>query len=175
MRALVVYESMFGNTRTVALAIAAGIAATMPVETLEIQAAPKVLPPDVGLLIVGGPTHAHGMTSATSRANAARRTDGALVSSGPGLREYLGSMRADPGVVTAAFDTRIKGPMLFTGSAATSATKQLQKVRFKRVEAPRSFVLDGATGPVADRMSKDELEAARSWGAELATRASAAG
>jgi hypothetical protein len=175
MRALVVYESMFGNTRSVALAIADGIAATMPVETLEIEAAPTILPPDVGLLVVGGPTHAHGMTSASSRANAARRIDGALVSGGPGLREYLGSVRADREVVAAAFDTRIKGPMLFTGSAATTATKQLQKVRFKRVESPRSFVLDGATGPVADRMSLDELEAARSWGAALATRVAAAG
>jgi hypothetical protein len=168
MRALVVYESMFGNTRTVALAIADGISAKMSVETLEIAVAPRILPPDIGLLVVGGPTHAHGMTSRASRANAARRTDGGLVSSGSGLREYLGSIRAEPGVVAAAFDTRVKGPMLFTGSAATSATRQLQKVRFKHVEPPRSFVLDGATGPLVDRVPKDELDAARSWGASLA-------
>jgi hypothetical protein len=174
MRALVVYESMFGNTRNVALAIAEGIAPTMPVETLEIGAAPTTLPPDVVLLVVGGPTHAHGMTTARSRANAAARTDDPLVSSGPGLREYLTTLRADRLVVAAAFDTRIKGPVLFTGSAATSATKQLQKVRFKRVEAPRSFVLDGATGPLVDRMSKETLGEARAWGAELAARTGAA-
>jgi hypothetical protein len=175
MRALVVYESMFGNTRTVALAIAEGIATNMPVDAVEVGAAPTVLPPDVGLLVVGGPTHAHGMTTSTSRGNAAARTGDRLVSSGTGLREYLASMRADPGVIAAAFDTRIKGPMLFTGSAATSATKQLQKVRFKRVEPPRSFVLEGATGPLVDRMPKAELDAARTWGAELAARATAAG
>jgi hypothetical protein len=168
MRALVVYESMFGNTRAVARAIAEGIATTMPAEAVEVASAPTKLPPGVVLLVVGGPTHAHGMTTATSRSNAAGRTSDPLVSSGSGLREYLASMRAEPGVVAAAFDTRVKGPVLFTGSAATSATKQLQKFRFKRVEPPRSFVLAGATGPLVDRMSKGELDAARSWGASLA-------
>jgi hypothetical protein len=168
MRALVVYESMFGNTRAVGRAIAEGIATVMPVEAVEVGSAPTVLPPGLALLVVGGPTHAHGMTTAGSRSNAAGRTDGSLVSSGTGLREYLASMRADPGVVAAAFDTRVKGPVLFTGSAATSATKQLQKVRFKRVAPPRSFVLEGATGPLVDRMSKDELDAARDWGTSLA-------
>ena len=174
MRALVVYESMFGNTRAVARAISEGIASTMPVEAVEVGSAPIALPDDVALLVVGGPTHAHGMTTRQSRSNAAGRTGEPLVSPGSGLREYLASMRADPGVVAAAFDTRIKGPMLFTGSAATSATKQLQKVRFKSVEPPRSFVLEGATGPLVDRMSNDELEAARTWGANLAATAASA-
>lgn len=173
MRALVVYESMFGNTRTVARAIAEGIATVMPVEAVEIESAPTMLPPGVALLVIGGPTHAHGMTTAKSRTSAAARTGDPLVSGGSGLREYLASMRAEPGVVAAAFDTRIKGPILFTGSAATSATKQLQKVRFKRVEPPRSFVLEGATGPLVDRVSKDELDAARDWGASLAARVDA--
>ena len=173
MRALVVYESMFGNTRAVARAIAEGIATVMPVEAVEIGSAPTTIPPGCVLLVVGGPTHAHGMTTAKSRANAASRTGDPLVSAGSGLREYLASIRAEPGVAAAAFDTRVKGPMLFTGSAATSATKQLQKVRFKRVEPPRSFVLEGATGPLHDRMSKEELDAARDWGASLASTAAA--
>ncbi len=166
MRALVVYESMFGNTRAVARAIADGIASVMPAEAIEVGSAPTTLPPGVVLLVVGGPTHAHGMTTANSRTNAARRSSDPLVSNGTGLREYLASMRADPAIVAAAFDTRIKGPMLFTGSAATSATKQLQKVRFKRVEQPRSFVLEGATGPLVDRMSSDELEIGTRLGCE---------
>ena len=168
MRALVVYESMFGNTRAVARAIAEGIATVMPVEAVEVGSAPSIIPSGVVLLVVGGPTHAHGMTSAKSRANAAGRTADPLVSTGSGLREYLASVRAESGVVAAAFDTRIKGPMLFTGSAATSATKQLQKVRFKQVEPPRSFVLEGATGPLVDRVPKEELDSARAWGATLA-------
>ncbi len=167
MRALVVYESMFGNTRNVALAIAEGLATTIPVETIEVGAAPTVLPADVEMLIVGGPTHAHGLSTPRSRADAARRVSGSVVSTGLGLREWLATLRAGTGVVAAAFDTRIKGPELFTGSAATSATRLLQQSRFRGVQPPRSFVLEGATGPLADRIPKHELDAAREWGAGL--------
>jgi hypothetical protein len=174
MRALVVYESMFGNTRNVALAIAEGLGATMTVETVEVGAAPTVLPSDVDLLVVGGPTHAHGLSTPKSRADAAQRVGGSLVSAGRGLREWIASLRPGAGVVAAAFDTRIKGPMLFTGSAATSATKLLQKARVRRVEQPQSFVLEGATGPLVDRVSKEQLDAARAWGAGLASDVAAA-
>jgi hypothetical protein len=175
VRALVIYESMFGNTRNVALAIAEGLAATMTVETLEVGAAPAELPPDVILLVVGAPTHAHGLSTPKSRADAARRTDGPVLSPGRGLREWIATLRPAASVVTAAFDTRIKGPTLFTGSAAASATRLLKKRRFKAVEQPRSFVLEGATGPVLDRVSRTELNAARTWGAELGSRAAASG
>ena len=168
MRALVIYESMFGNTRNVALAIAEGLARTMTVETMEVGAAPAELPADVALLVVGAPTHAHGLSTTKSRANAAGRIDGQVVSAGLGLREWLRALHPGPNVVVAAFDTRIKGPTLFTGSAATSATKLLQKRHVRRVAMPHSFVLEGATGPLADRVSKGELDAATAWGASLA-------
>jgi flavodoxin len=93
MRALVVYESMFGNTRDIAVAIAAGIAAGMPVETIEVAAAPTSIPDDVDLLVVGGPTHAHGMTKPESRADSARRAGDRLVSRGDGIREWLQAVR----------------------------------------------------------------------------------
>jgi hypothetical protein len=95
------------------------------------------------------------------------------VSPGLGLREWLSSLRFTNGVVAAAFDTRIKGPVLFTGSAATSATKLLQGLRVQRVEPPQSFVLDGPTGPLFDRVPKGQLDAARAWGASLAGQADA--
>ena len=174
MRALVVYESMFGNTRNVALAIAEGIGATMTVEAVEVGAAPAALPSDVALLVVGGPTHAHGLSTPNSRADAAKRVGGSVVSAERGLREWIASIRPGTGLVAAAFDTRIKGPLLFTGSAATSATKLLRKARVRRVEQPRSFVLEGPTGPLVDRVSKDELDAARAWGADLASEVVAA-
>jgi hypothetical protein len=170
MRALVVYESMFGNTRNVALAIAEGIAATMPVEALEVGVAPAALPADVALVVVGGPTHAHGMSTARSRLSAAQRIDGTLISKSSGLREWLASLRAGGEVTAAAFDTRIKGPMIFTGSAARSATRLIRKMGVRRVEEPHSFVLDGATGPLVDRVTTNELDAARAWGAVLAAK-----
>lgn len=175
MRALVVYESMFGNTRNVALAIAEGIATAMEVDAVEIGSAPRELPADVALIVVGGPTHAHGMSTPQSRANASRRLDGPIVSRNLGLREWLSTLRAASGVVAAAFDTRIKGPELFTGSAAKSATRALRKTGLRRVEQPQSFVLDGSTGPVVNRVAKDELDAARAWGVSLANATTATG
>ena len=168
MRALVVYESMFGNTRAVALAIADGIAGHMPVDAVEIGEAPVTIPDDVGLLVVGGPTHAHGMTTPKSRADAAQRAGERLVSHGQGMREWLTTVRPGLGpVVAAAFDTRIKGPELLWGSAAKGAAKSLAAAGFRGAQA-RSFTVDGPTGPVFDRLMAGELDRAREWGASLA-------
>jgi hypothetical protein len=131
-----------------------------------------VLPPDIALVVVGGPTHAHGMSTSKTRADAIKRAADPLVSKGPGMREWVASLRPAPGVLGAAFDTRIKGPTLFTGSAATRATRLLRESGLGRVEQPRSFVLDGPTGPLVDRVPANELEAARAWGVSLAAEAS---
>lgn len=169
MHALVVYESMFGNTKAIALAIAEGIRGTGEVESLEVSDAPSVLPADVDLLVVGGPTHAHGMTSPRSRITAADRAGIRLVSRGSGIREWLDGLVPGPSnVVAAAFDTRIKGIELITGSAAKGATKRL-RVRGLRVLDPASFIVAGPSGAPFDRMSDEELHRAREWGATLAT------
>ena len=47
MRALVVYESMFGNTRDVASAVADGLRTVGDVETVEVGVAPSRPPADV--------------------------------------------------------------------------------------------------------------------------------
>ncbi len=169
MRALVVYESMFGNTRDVALAIADGIGTKMPVDTVEVGAAPTALPLDVSLLVVGGPTHVHGMSTPRTRANAAERSGGELVSKGPGMREWLAEVHAGSGVKAAAFDTRSNGPALLTGSAAKGAASMLRRAGVGRLEQPRSFVLDGVTGPLTDRVPVEQIEAARAWGVALAS------
>lgn len=71
MRALVVYEPMFGNTHSVATAIAAGLRSTHDVTLVPVTRATADLVATAGLLIVGGPTHMHGMSSAASRRSAA--------------------------------------------------------------------------------------------------------
>ena len=57
-RALVIYESMYGNTEQIARAISERLANRMPVEVVEVGVAPTKLAADVGLMVVGGPTHA---------------------------------------------------------------------------------------------------------------------
>jgi hypothetical protein len=70
-------------------------------------------------------------------------------------------------IVTAAFDTRIKGPELLWGSAAKGAAKQLAAAGFRNAQA-RSFIVDGPTGPQFDRLLTGELDRAREWGKTLA-------
>ena len=77
VRAVVIYESMYGNTHLVADAIAVGLrAAAFDITIVPVsQAGPAVLA-DADLVVVGGPTHVHGM----SRASPARRPSGPPIS-----------------------------------------------------------------------------------------------
>jgi hypothetical protein len=169
MRALVIYESMFGNTLEVAQSIANGIGERLPAELVEVSAAPAAIPDDVALVVVGGPTHAHGMSKPDSRADSARRAGDRLVSRGIGIREWLDVVSPpEKPVVAAAFDTRIKGPGLLWGSAAKAAGKRLASLGFRMAMPAEDFVIGGPTGPLFDRLEPGELDRARAWGAELA-------
>ena len=54
MKAQVVYESMFGNTRDVAVAISEGLAAHVPADVTEIDDADRESGGDIDLLVAGG-------------------------------------------------------------------------------------------------------------------------
>jgi hypothetical protein len=175
MRALVVFESILGNTEVVARAVAEGLGSAGEVEVVEVGAAPTTIPAGVDLLVLGGPTHAHGMTNPDSRRSAARKAQRPVVSTRIGIREWLAAVGAAPaGVTAAAFDTRIKGPGLLWGSAAKAATGCLKEQGFRMVAPPESFVINGPTGPVHDVLVGGEADRARNWGATLATKAGGA-
>ena len=89
MAALVVFESMFRNTRQSADAVAEGLSEHLPVEQVEVSAAPTVIGDDVELLVIGGPTHAFGLTRPGTRQSAAQQAEDGLVSSGPLVRGEL--------------------------------------------------------------------------------------
>ncbi|MFG1965303.1 flavodoxin family protein [Nonomuraea sp. NPDC049028] len=109
MYALIVYESMFGNTKQIAEAVAEGLATTMRTEVLEVGSAPASVGEDLGLLVVGGPTHAFGMSRASTRQSAAQQ--GRVLSQGQGVREWLATVRSPSArLASAAFDTRIAKP-----------------------------------------------------------------
>ena len=61
MNALVVYESMFGNTEQIARAIADGLSESVEVQVAEVANAPTEPDPDTALIVAGGPTHAFSM------------------------------------------------------------------------------------------------------------------
>lgn len=168
MRALIVVESMYGNTRTVAAAVAEGLWMHMAVDVVEVAEAPGAISADVSLLVVGGPTHAHGMSKPDSRRSTAKRAADALVSFRTGIREWLEQLAPAPvGIPAAAFDTRIKGPALLWGSAAQGAAKELRRLGFVAAVDPASFLVKGPMGPVFDVLIPGELERARAWGERL--------
>jgi hypothetical protein len=164
MRALVVYESMFGCTETIARAIAEGIGERYDVTLAEVGTMTEWPAGDVDLLVVGGPTHAFGLSRPSTRADAVRQLgDRRPVSAGRGLREWLDELPPGPEVHAAAFDTHIDKP--FPGSASHAARRRLRAKGYD-VQDAESFHVTDTKGPLA----AGEEDRARRWGAGLADR-----
>jgi hypothetical protein len=162
MRTLVVFESMFGNTQEIATAVADGLSSHLSVDVVEVGAASTGIGDDVELLVVGGPTHAFGLSRPGTRQSAAEQAGEDLVSAGIGLREWLAAVPRGSGRVAAAFDTRVKKPGL-PGSAARAAGKRLRRLGYHLVVRPASFYVAGTPGPLLP----GERERARTWGEKL--------
>jgi Flavodoxin len=78
VRAVVVYESMYGNTHVVADAIGEGLREAGDVLVTPVDDVGTELLEGADLVIVGGPTHAHGTSRGRTReaaAEAARKPD----------------------------------------------------------------------------------------------------
>lgn len=162
-RALVVFESMFGNTEAIARAVAAGVGDHLPVEVVEVGSAPVEPDGGVVLLVVGGPTHAFGMSRTETRHEAVDRREGALpISSGIGVREWLDAVRLRPGLRAAAFATRTSLRWV-PGSAARAIHRRLLHRGLDLVTPPHSFPVTGTEGPLAE----GALDEARAWGDRL--------
>lgn len=172
MKAVVVFESMYGNTRTIAESVAMGIRATGDAEVTVAPAseADSELIRQTDLLVVGGPTHAHGMShSATRRAarEAATKPDSKLQLDpaapidGPGIRGWLAHLDGLGGLA-AAFDTRLDAPAVFTGRAAPKIARQLRRRGYTAVVEPESFLVTKDT-----ELCPGETARAQDWGSRL--------
>ena len=163
-RAVVVYESMFGNTERLARAVAAGLAEQIHVDL--VRAGPGVtLADDVDLVVVGGPTHAFGLSRPSTRVSAGQQGASGSAAGGTGLREWLETLPPPTAYwpATATFDTRVRKPGV-PGSAARSAARRLRHAGLPVVVPPMSFWVRGTDGPLLP----GEEGRARSWGRELA-------
>jgi hypothetical protein len=166
MRAMVLFESMFGDTQAIADAVARGLSTNLEVETVEVGSAPQHLPDDVHVLIVGGPTHAFGLSRPATREDATRQADGAgVISAHGGLREWLADATIRPDVLAAAFDTRVNKPRM-PGSAAHAAQRRLHRLGCTVLAPAESFYVTGTKGPLVD----GEIERAEQWGQQLSER-----
>jgi hypothetical protein len=168
MRALIVYESMFGNTRDIARAIGEGLT-THGVEAtvIEVGAAPAVPEAGLDLLVVGGPTHVFGLSRRTTRASAADQATGAIVSTGTGLREWLDDLPEGARSWAVAFDTHVARKV--PGSAARAAERRLRRRGYPIAAPAESFHVTDVEGPLVE----GEEDRARRWGAALATASGA--
>lgn len=162
MRALIVYESLWGNTEGIARAIAEQLQTAMTVEVVDADAAPTNVD-GFDLVLVGGPTHAFSMSRPSTRENAVSQ-HGAPWAPARGIREWLGSLEHAPhGTRAATFDTRVDRPRL-PGSAARAAKQELQSLGFDIVTKQKSFRTHDYAGPLVD----GEVQRAAEWAKEIA-------
>jgi len=166
MRSLVVYESSFGNTQRIAQQIAAALAPEGEVALVSVD---EPLPPldEVDLLVVGGPTHIHGLSSQRSRQGALEQ--GAAGEVGIGVRGWIDALpNGARGPRVVAFDTRAHKPALLVGSAANGISRRLRQRGYALAAEPESFFVEGTPGP----LEEGELERAWEWGRTLANEVS---
>ena len=169
MRAVVVYESMYGNTRAIADAIGDGLRECAHVEVVPVRDADAAVARGAELLVVGGPTHVRGMSRAGTRSaavEAANKAESGLTvdpaAEGPGVREWLDSLGKFD-LRAAAFDTRLDAPVAFTGRASKRIARKLRQHGFSLVTEPESFLVTKATD-----LNPDEQARAHRWGKSLA-------
>ena len=85
---------------------------------------------------------------------------------GVGLREWLEHATPRQGCLAAAFDTRIKGPAVFTGRASKRIARRLHRHGYVLAVAPESFLVDKQ-----NHLLDDQSERAEAWGRSLAIAA----
>jgi hypothetical protein len=161
MKAVVVYESLWGNTAALARAIAEGIGHKTPALCTG-EATAKVLA-GVDLLVAGSPMLTNLLSNEAIRQKIGANWEGDPSPpdlSHPSLRTWLKSVPRGKGR-SAAFETCI---WLSFGQAAAATLSRLEKAGYRPLDEPRCFIVLGAFGPLRE----GELEAAQKWGAGLA-------
>ena len=160
MKVIVVYESHWGNTATVARAIADGFGPEAQVLTTD-EASPTVVA-DTDLIVAGAPVMAFNLPSDKMLATMAgdRKAPTPPELSHASMRSWLDRIAAGRGR-SAAFETALRWS---PGGATGAIDDRLQRAGFKRLAKGRRFVVKGSYGPLRD----GELERAQEWGSELA-------
>lgn len=159
MKAVVVYESLWGNTAAVARAIAEGLGEGTPALSTA-QATPQALA-GVDLVVAGAPVIAFNLTNESTRPKPGSLPPGAPTPdvSHPMMRSWLEGMPAGAGRY-AAFETKVRGPF---GHTVKTIGQMMEAVGYSRLAPPFSAIVTGRYGSLKD----GEEERAREWGAGL--------
>ena len=151
MKTLIVYDSVFGNTEQIALAMGNSLGSGESVVTLRVSEIKPEHLTGLGLLIVGSPTRAFRPTNAISN--------------------FLHKIPAKglKGVTVAAFDTRMAAAdinsrvlnifMNLFGYAAKPVANKLVKKGGDLLIPPEGFFVKDSEGP----LKNGELERAADW------------
>lgn len=143
MNALVLYDSRYGNTERIAEAVALAVQEALPTRLAAVEDVADCGEAlhDVDLLLIGGPTHRHGVSDPLKA-----------------TLSCLGDHSLE-GIRVAVFDTRVHGARVVTGSAAVRLGRLLRRRGAWLVVPPASFIVDGTEGP----LHRGEVEHARAW------------
>ena len=160
MKAVVVYESHWGNTAAIAQAIADGIGSGT--RALNTDEATREALAGVDLIVAGSPVIAFALPRDGSLNQIAKDEKAPVPpdTSHPLLRTWLDKLPVGRGFA-AAFETRIWWSL--RGATGTIESK-LRESGYERLLPGERFVVSGGYGPLRD----GELERARRWGTELA-------
>jgi hypothetical protein len=168
MKIAVVYESIYGNTAAIAEAVADGLRALGDVDLGPVGDESV----EADMLVVGAPTHAHGLPSSMTRKDIEAVVEEAEAKGSPldyqptaGIRKFLERLPDVDGTAAACFDTRFDKSRVLTGSAAKTMARKLGRRGYRIVAEPESFFVLDSEGP----LKEGELDRARRWGASLGT------
>ena len=160
MKAVVVYESLWGNTAAVAHAIAEGIGSGTTALTTD-AASPEAVA-EADLIVAGAPVLGFSLPTESMRRSVETSEAGAPTPpdlAHPSMRSWLSALPPGRGQ-SAAFETRIWwSPRGATGDIE----KGLGRAGYRRVAKAHKFVVTDKYGPLRD----GELDRAREWGREL--------
>lgn len=161
MKAIVVYESLWGNTAAIARAIAEGLGPEA--RALSTTEATGAVITEADLIVAGAPVLGFSLPTEQMRDNL-RMNPGRPPTppdlSHPSLRSWLAALPAGHGRA-AAFETRLRWS---PGGAIPEIGRGLERAGYRLVGEGERFIVKGRYGPLRD----GELERARRWGAELA-------
>ena len=166
MKAVVVYESLWGNTAAVAGAIAEGIGEGAV--ALSTASANGAALDGADLIVAGAPLLGFSLPTEDMRSTIAksRPAGPAPDLSAPSLRLWMAALPTG-GAGFAAFETRI---WWSPGSAPKSIAAALAAKGYHQAAAPEKFIVTGRYGP----LKAGELDRARVWGGSLARAAGTA-
>ena len=161
MKAIVVYESLWGNTAAIARAIADGIGPEARALSTTEASGPAIA--DADLIVAGAPVLGFRLPT-----DEIRKSIGANPGKSPtapdlshqSMRSWLDALPKGQGRF-AAFETRI---WWSPGGATSGIARGLEQAGYRPVAQRQRFIVKGRYGPLRD----GELERARLWGAELA-------